>query len=203
MAAEWNLIEGALNATHPWVVSAARCCVQAVYWRQVGGPEPVGSMGRRFGDYELLEEIARGGMGVVYRARQIGLDRFVAVKLLLSGPLATPEMVQRFRAEASAAASLQHPNIVAIHEVGFCDGQHFIAMDYVAGRSLADVVRDGPIEARRATSYVKTVAEAIHFAHEHKILHRDLKPSNVLVDEFDAPHVTDFGLARRLDAETV
>jgi eukaryotic-like serine/threonine-protein kinase len=166
-------------------------------------PEPVGPTERRFGDYELLDEIARGGMGVVYRARQIGLDRFVAVKLLLSGSLATPEVVQRFRAEASAAASLQHPNIVAIHEVGFCDGQHFIAMDYVAGRSLADLVREGPLDARRAASYVKTVAEAIHFAHEHKILHRDLKPSNVLVDQFDAPHVTDFGLARRLDAETV
>jgi eukaryotic-like serine/threonine-protein kinase len=165
-------------------------------------PEPMAPAERRFGDYELLDEIARGGMGVVYRARQIGLDRLVAVKQLLSGPLATPEVVRRFRAEASAAASLQHPNIVAIHEVGFCDGQHFIAMDYVAGRSLADVVREGPLEARRAAGYVKTVAEAIHFAHEHKILHRDLKPSNVLVDQFDAPHVTDFGLARRLDRET-
>jgi WD40 repeat protein len=165
--------------------------------------KPGWPMAGRFGDYELVEEIARGGVGVVYRARQLALGRSVALKLLLSGPLATPEMVQRFRAEASLAASLQHPNIVAIHEVGFCDGQHFIAMDYVPGRSLADILREGPLDARRAAAYVKTVAEAVHFAHERKILHRDLKPSNVLVDEFDAPRVTDFGLARRLDAETV
>src|SRR5215470_16743692 len=125
---------------------------------------------RRFGNYELLEEISRGGMGVVYRARQTGLDRVVAIKLLLSGPLATPEMVQRFRAEAATAASLQHPHIVAIHEVGFCEGQHFIAMDYVPGRSLAEIVRDGPLDPRRAAAYVKTIAEAIHFAHERKIL---------------------------------
>jgi hypothetical protein len=111
-------------------------------------------------------------------------------------------MVQRFRTEATAAASLQHPHIVAIHEVGLCDGQHFIAMDYVEGNSLAEIVRDGPLEARRAAEYVKTVAEAIHFAHERKILHRDLKPSNILVGTSGQPRVTDFGLARRLDAET-
>lgn len=155
-----------------------------------------------FGNYELLEEIARGGMGVVYRARQIELNRLVAVKLLLSGPLASPELVQRFRSEAAAAASLQHPNIVAIHEVGFCEGQHFIAMDYVPGRSLADIARDGPLDARRAAGYVKIVAEAIHFAHERKLLHRDLKPSNILVDESDTPRVTDFGLAKRLETDS-
>jgi WD40 repeat protein/serine/threonine protein kinase len=160
------------------------------------------SFPRAFGDYELLEEIAHGGMGIVYKARQVSLDRIVAVKMLLFGPLASPEFVQRFRTEAAAAASLQHPNIVAIHEVGFRQGQHFFAMDYVAGRSLADIVQDRPLPARRAAGYVKTIAEAIQYAHERGILHRDLKPSNVLIDEFDQPRVTDFGLAKRLEKET-
>ena len=170
-----------------------------------GGPEhpPTGMPAlRSFGDYELLEEIGRGGMGIVYKARQVNLDRLVAVKMLLFGPLAQPEQVQRFRTEAAAAASLQHPNIVAIHEVGFREGQHFFAMDYVAGRSLAEIVRDGPLPARRAAGYVKTIAEAIQYAHERGILHRDLKPSNVLIDANDQPKVTDFGLAKRLEKET-
>jgi len=155
-----------------------------------------------FGDYELLEEIGRGGMGIVYKARQVSLDRIVAVKVLLSGRLAGPEFVQRFRTEAAAAASLQHPNIVAIHEVGFREGQHFFAMDYVAGRSLAQITRDGPLPARRAAGYVKTTAEAIQYAHERSILHRDLTPANVLIDENDQPKVTDFGLAKRLEKDT-
>lgn len=158
--------------------------------------------GQRFGDYELLEEISRGGMGVVFKARQVSLDRVVAIKMLLFGPLASPEVVQRFRTEAAAAASLQHPNIVAIHEVGHREGQHFFAMDYVAGRSLADIVRDGPLEPKRAATYVKTIAEAIQYAHDRGILHRDLKPSNVLIDEHEQPRVTDFGLAKRLEKET-
>jgi len=157
---------------------------------------------RCFGDYELLEEIGRGGMGVVYQARQVNLDRLVALKMLLFGPLAQPEQVQRFRTEAAAAASLQHPNIVAIHEVGFREGQHFFAMDYVAGRNLAEIVRDGPLPARRAAGYVQTIAEAIQYAHERGILHRDLKPSNVLIDANDQPKVMDFGLAKRLEKES-
>jgi WD40 repeat protein/predicted Ser/Thr protein kinase len=167
----------------------------------IGGPIET-PFPRSFGDYELLEEIAHGGMGIVYKARQVSLDRIVAVKMLLFGPLASPEFVQRFRTEAAAAASLQHPNIVAIHEVGFREGQHFFAMDYVAGRSLADIVQDRPLPARRAAGYVKTIAEAIQYAHERGILHRDLKPSNVLIDELDQPRVTDFGLAKRLEKET-
>lgn len=151
-----------------------------------------------FGDYELLEEIAHGGMGVVYKARQKSLDRIVALKLLLFGPHAPPESVKRFRAEAVATAALQHPNIVAIHEVGFCEGQHFLVMDFVEGPSLARLIGHQPLPAKWAAGCVKTIAEAIHYAHERGILHRDLKPSNVLMDAHDQPRVTDFGLAKRL-----
>ncbi len=157
---------------------------------------------RRFGDYELLEEIARGGMGIVYRARQVSLDRIVAVKLLLLGQYASEELIHRFRIEASAAASLQHPNIVAIHEVGVHEGQHYFAMDFVDGPTLARLILDQPLSAKRAAGYVKTIAEAIHFAHTRGILHRDLKPSNVLIDSNDRPRVTDFGLAKNLSADS-
>ncbi len=161
-----------------------------------------GGEGKTFGDYELLEEIARGGMGIVYKARQVSLDRIVAVKLLLLGQYASEEFIHRFRIEASAAASLQHPNIVAIHEVGVHQGQHYFAMDFVDGPDLAQIVRNGPLTAKRAAGYVKTIAEAIHFAHTRRILHRDLKPSNVLIDSNDQPRVTDFGLAKNLSNES-
>jgi len=157
---------------------------------------------RRFGDYELLAEIARGGMGVVYKARQVSLDRLVAVKMILAGEFATQQFVQRFRTEASAAAVLHHPNIVAIHEVGVEAGQHYFSMDFVDGSSLAALVGHIPLPAERAAQYVKTIAEAIHYAHQQGILHRDLKPSNVLIDANDQPRITDFGLAKRLEGET-
>jgi eukaryotic-like serine/threonine-protein kinase len=152
-----------------------------------------------FGGFEILREIGRGGMGVVYLARQEGLNRLACVKVLLSGPHAGEAEVRRFQREAEAAAALPHPNIVAIYEVGRCDGQHYLAMEYVEGRTLGELVRDGPLPSDRAAGYVRTIAEALDHAHRRGILHRDLKPSNVMVDADGRPRVTDFGLARRLD----
>jgi serine/threonine protein kinase/DNA-binding beta-propeller fold protein YncE len=159
------------------------------------------AMLRSFGDYELLGEIARGGMGVVFKARHRRLNRTVAVKMVLAGQVAGPVELQRFRAEALAAAHLQHPNIVAIHEVGEHDSLPYFSMEYVEGLTLAQVVQHGPIPADRAAGYVKTIAQAIHYAHQQGVLHRDLKPSNVLIDRFDQPRITDFGLAKRLGSD--
>jgi tRNA A-37 threonylcarbamoyl transferase component Bud32 len=155
-----------------------------------------------FGDYELLEEIARGGMGVVWKARQSSLNRDVALKMIRAGALASPDEVARFLREAEAAANLQHPNIVAIHEVGEHGGQHYFSMDYVAGRDLGALVQDGPLSPQRAARYVKIIAEAIHFAHQRGTLHRDLKPQNVLIDAADQPRITDFGLAKIMTADS-
>ena len=161
--------------------------------------QPIRTDATPFGDYDLIEMIARGGMGVVYKARQRRLNRIVAVKMILAGQFADKLDVERFYAEAEAAANLRHPNIVGIHEVGQCEGQHFFSMDYIAGESLADKVRDNPLTPEEAARYVKTVAEAMQFAHDQGILHRDLKPANVLVDGDGHPFITDFGLSKRVD----
>src|SRR5207249_341388 len=141
--------------------------------RTAADPVPVSA--RSFGDYELLEEIARGGMGVVWKARQKGLKRVVALKMILDGRLASGEEMQRFRTEAEAAARLRHPNIVAVHEVGEVDGQLYFSMEYVEGRTLSERLAEGPVPGRTAAGYVRQLARAIQYAHRHGILHRDLK----------------------------
>ena len=161
------------------------------------GAAAAGTRLRYVGDYELLEEIARGGMGIVFKARQVSLNRVVAVKMILAGELASDDAVRRFRTEAEAAAALQHPHIVAIHEIGEHEGQHYFSMDYVEGTSL-DRLTGRPFPTDRAARYVKAIAEAVQYAHERGVLHRDLKPHNILIDRRDEPRVTDFGLAKRL-----
>ena len=151
------------------------------------------------GPYQLLEEIARGGMGVVYRAQQPGLNRDVAVKVILAGPFAGPTAIARFRTEAKAAARLRHPHIVTVHEFGEAGGHHWLSMDYVAGQTLAALTREGPLPARLAARHVRAVADAVAHAHRHGVIHRDLKPGNVIIDGDDEPRVTDFGLAKQLD----
>ncbi len=157
------------------------------------------AMPKEFDGYELIEEIARGGMGIVYKAYQKSLDRVVALKTVLAGDLASEEAIRLFHTEARAAGKLNHPGIVPVYDVGECHGFHYFSMPLIDGVSLADRVARGPMDPDEAARFMKMAAETIHFAHKHNIIHRDLKPGNILVDFLGRPLITDFGIARKID----
>ena len=155
-----------------------------------------------FGDYDLLEEIGRGGQAVVYRARQKSLNRIVALKVIGFGHWETTPHLKRFRHEAEAAASLEHPQIVPIYEIGESDGSCYFSMKFVEGGQLAEVLKRESMSTRHAAELLAKIARTVHFAHQHGILHRDIKPGNILLDRQGEPHLTDFGLARLLEQES-
>ncbi|MGV3485242.1 MAG: serine/threonine-protein kinase [Planctomycetaceae bacterium] len=164
------------------------------HWRRLNLPTTIG-------DYRLLAEVGRGGMGVVFRAHQISLDREVAVKMILRGRLASDIDLSRFMSEASATARLQHPNIVPVYEVGDIEGRPFFSMKLIDGATLGERLADGPLPEREAAKLLAGISRAIGFAHRQGVLHRDLKPSNILIDSDGTPMVTDFGLAKRFGVE--
>ncbi|MFL6545794.1 MAG: protein kinase domain-containing protein, partial [Candidatus Udaeobacter sp.] len=191
------LLETGLSPDEP----IARVGLSAVASAKADDPRPM-PMLMDFGDYELLEQIGRGGQGVVFRAHQKSLNRTVALKVISLGQWASEAHVKRFRREAEAAARLEHPCIVPIYEVGERDGSCYFSMKFVEGGQLDEVVRREPMPPRRAAELIAKVARTVHYAHEHGILHRDIKPGNILLDKNGEPHLTDFGLARLVESES-
>src|SRR5438093_4306079 len=161
----------------------------------------VAGMLGELGDYELLEEVGRGGQGVVFRARQKSLNRTVALKVISRGQWASRAHLKRFRREAQTAASLDHPNIVSIYDVGERDGSCYFSMKFVEGGQLDEVVSRVPMSIRQAVEIIAKLSRTVHYAHQHGILHRDIKPGNILLDTNGEPHLADFGLARLVEAE--
>jgi serine/threonine protein kinase len=160
------------------------------------GSTPGSLVGRSFGDFEILAELGRGGMGVVYKARQKSLDRLVALKMLLASHFQNPAVLARFMTEARAAAALTHPNIVTVYQVGECPVGRYMAMELIEGRSLEDIAQRRVVPVIWAVGVMTQVAEAVHFAHNKGIVHRDLKPANVMIDRSKRPVVLDFGIAK-------
>lgn len=157
------------------------------------------SMPEEFDDYRVIEEIARGGMGIVYRVHQKSLDREVALKTVLAGRFASDDEIRMFRTEARAAGKLNHPGIVPVYDVGESHGFHYFSMPLIDGISLGDRLSRGPIDPDEAAAIMKSAAETIQFAHDHNVVHRDLKPGNILVDAHGQPLITDFGIAHSID----